>query len=308
MIVAPSKEWQDFSKEIIELQKVWKTIGFTPKKNNNEIYERFRAACDKFFKNKRTFFENINEKEEHNKQLKLDLCNQAEALQNSTEWKATTDSFIHLQKEWKNIGPVPRKDADKLWKRFRAACDTFFKAKEEYFSQLDKEQDNNLKKKLDIINKIEKLQISSDNQEEVLAELKLLQKEWSEIGFIPLNKKEEIQNKYRELINAKFEKLSIDDSKKKMLKYKVKLESISTNKFSDDKLSFERNKLETKLKQLNNEILLLENNIGFFSKSKNTQSLVNEVMSKIEKGKKEIELIQEQIRLLNKVEKNSNQE
>lgn len=295
------KDWTEKSAEIVEFQKLWKTIGFAPKKNNNEIYARFRKSCDDFFNKKRDFYQTIKDQEEYNKQKKIDLCIQAEGLQASTEWKKTTSELINLQKEWKNIGPVPKKDSEKLWKRFRGACDMFFNTKDEYFKSLDKMQDENLKKKQEIIQKVEAL-VLSDNQEESLQLLQEIQKEWTEIGHIPLDQKDKIQAQFRDAINKKFETLSLDDSKKKFLKYRVKMENMSSNKNVDDKISFERTKLHKKMKELQDEIVLLENNIGFFSKSANADAIINEVKAKIEKHRQELELIQKQARLLDQIE------
>jgi len=291
------KQWTEKSDEVIELQKIWRTIGFAPKKYNNDIYARFRKACDTFFSNKRAFFEQLKDTEEENKQRKIELCIEAEKLKDDTDWKKTTDDFIRLQNEWKNVGPVSRRDSEKLWKRFRSACDVFFNAKSAHFSTLDQQQDDNLKLKLALIEEIDAFELSDDHENN-LELLKDFQRRWSEIGFVPFKEKDRIQNKFRDALNKKFESLSMDSDKKKILKYRVKLENISQSKNSEDKISSERNKLYNKLKKLQNDIVTLENNIGFFSNSNNASSLIKDVENKIEKGKKEIELIKEQIKML----------
>ncbi len=204
MAITTHKEWENRSNDIIELQKVWKTIGFAPKKDNNKIYNRFRTACDNFFNNKREFYSQNREQQNDNMQLKTDLCVQAEALQDSEEWKKTTEELIALQKRWKEIGPVPYKYSDKIWRRFRHACDKFFERKEVYFSQIDNSYEQNLNRKKELIKKIEGLNIS-DNVEESLKKLKEFQREWAEIGFVPYKNKDEIQDKYRNVINRKFD-------------------------------------------------------------------------------------------------------
>lgn len=297
------KDWTDKSKEIIEIQKVWRTIGFAPKKHNNQIYERFRNACDAFFNRKRDFFQELKSEEEINKQKKTDLCIQAESLKDSTDWKNTTNELIAIQKEWKKIGVVPKKDSDKLWHRFRAACDTFFNAKDKHFASLDSEQETNLQKKLALIAELEKLEVSKSS-EETLEKLQQIQKEWTEIGFIPLKMKDKVNNQYRDLISKKFEGLNLDDKKTRMFKYKVKLEGLKNNK-SDGKFKSEKSKLITKLKTLQNDVVLLENNIGFFSKSNKAGNFIKDVQEKIEKGKKDIELLKEQIRLLDDIDDNN---
>lgn len=302
-IPSNTKAWLDKSNEIIEFQKVWKTIGYAPKKYNTEIYERFRKACDDFFTAKREFFQEIKDVEEQNKQKKIDLCIHAESLAESTDWKQTTTDLIKLQKEWKTIGQVARKDSEKLWKRFRAACDKFFELKESHFASFEIEQKENLTKKQEIISQIEAFELT-DNQEESLTALKNFQKDWTEIGFVPIKEKDSIQNRYREALNKKFDELKIDNEKKKELKFKVRLENIKQGKDSDNKLYSERQKLHNKLKAIQNDIVTLENNIGFFSNSKNAKSLISDVEKKIEKGKKDIELIKKQLRLLNEAEDN----
>ncbi|MBK8806368.1 MAG: DUF349 domain-containing protein [Bacteroidales bacterium] len=297
------KDWTDKSKEIIELQKLWRTIGFAPKKTNTLIYDRFREACDGFFNKKRDFFHDLKSEEEINKQKKIDLCLQAESLQSSTNWKETTGELIQLQKEWKTIGQIPKKDSEKLWTRFRAACDGFFNAKSTHFSQLDGEQENNLSKKTALIERLEKLTFN-ENIEESLEEIQLIQKEWTEIGFIPLSQKDKINNSFRDLLSKKFEELKIDDHKKKMLKYRVKLDGFKSAKEPEDKIRVEKNKLLNKLKTLQSDVVLLENNIGFFANSNKANDLKKDIEEKIQKGKETIETIKRQIRLLDEMDDN----
>jgi hypothetical protein len=293
-----AKEWEEKSKELIQLQKIWKTIGFAPKKYNTKIYERFRAACDGFFNNKRNFFSQNHEEQENNLQLKTELCIQAEALAESTDWKKTTDELIQLQKRWKTIGPVSLKSSDKIWKRFRAACDTFFNRKSKYYANINSTYKENLKLKNDIIKEIENFKVSA-NIEENLAALKEFQRKWSEIGYVPIKDKDIIQEKYRTVINTIFDKLKLDDEDKSLLKYRSKIESVETKPNADRRLSTEREKCYSKLKQLENDIALWENNIGFFASSKNAESLINDVEQKIKQAKEKIEILQEKLNILN---------
>lgn len=295
------KDWAQQSDQVVEFQKVWRTIGFAPKKYNNEIYARFRKACDEFFNKKRDFFGQLKAVEEENKQLKIELCIQAEKLQDDTDWKKTTDEFIRLQSEWKKIGPVSRRDSEKLWKRFRTACDIFFNNKSTHYETLDSEQDKNLEIKKALIHKIETFELTEDHEDN-LSKLKEFQREWADIGFVPFSEKDKIQNAFRDAINKKFENLNVDADKKKMLKYKVKVENYLQSKNPGDKIYSERSKLANKLKKLQNDIVTLENNIGFFANSNNASSLIKDVELKIEKGKKEIELLKDQIRLLDESE------
>lgn len=295
------KDWEKYYQEMVELQKVWRTIGFAPKKDNNKIYNRFRAACDSFFARKRDFFSQNKEEQNNNLQLKTDLCIQAESLKDSTEWKAATEDLIQLQKKWKEIGPVPRKYSDQIWKRFRAACDHFFKRKSEHFNSIDSEYDDNLKLKKQLIEEITSFE-PGDDPDENFQKLKDFQRRWSEIGFVPIKLKEEIQNKYREAINKQFENLKLDDGKKNMMRFKNKIENISAKPKSDRKLLMERDKYLNKLKQLENDIVVWENNIGFFAKSKNADQMIAEVRQKIENSKQEIKVLEEKIRMIDNLD------
>ena len=289
-------EWENKSKELIELQNVWKTIGFAPKKDNNKIYQRFRSACDVFFKRKREFYSQYKQEQHDNLQLKTDLCVQAEALSESTEWKKTTDELINIQKRWKEIGPVPRKHSDQIWKRFRAACDTFFNRKAKHFSKVDDSFMENLKKKRDLIERINSFK-PSNKVEENFEALKEFQREWSEIGFVPIKNKDEINHAYRDAINKRFDELKVDDSRKNILRFQTKVENLAANQ-KTNKLRNERDKLISKLKQLENDIILWENNIGFFAKSKNADAMIREVRGRIDRAKEEMVTIEEKIRVI----------
>lgn len=301
VVVNSPKEWEQLYQEMIELQKVWRTIGFAPKKDNNRIYNRFRAACDNFFNHKREFFAQNKEEQMNNLQLKNDLCVQAESLKDSTEWKSATEDLINLQKKWKEIGPVPRKQSDVVWKRFRAACDHFFNRKAQHFDTIDTQYEENQKLKLELIAEIENYK-PADNAEENFQRLKDFQRRWSEIGFVPIKLKDEIQKKYREAINKQFDNLKIDESKKNMLRFKNKLENISHKPKSDNKLRFERDKYINKLKQIENDIVVWENNIGFFAKSKNAESMIAEVQRKIQQGREEIKTLEDKINMIDSMD------
>jgi len=300
-VISSAKEWNKYSKEMIELQKVWKTIGFAPKKDNNKIYDRFRAACDTFFNSKREFYQDAREDQQNNLQLKTDLCIQAEALKDSSEWKKATEELISLQKSWKEVGPVPRKHSDEVWKRFRAACDYFFERKSKHFATVDSKYEVNLKAKEELIEQIIAFKVT-ENVEDSLKALKEFQRRWAEIGFVPLKKKDELQKRYREAINKHFEGLKIDNSKKNILKFKTKIDSIQGNPKLENKMRFERDKLFNQLKQLENDIVLWENNIGFFAKSKNADQLIKEVERKIEKARTDLKVIEEKIRMIDSMD------
>jgi hypothetical protein len=292
-----AKEWEEKSLEIIEAQKIWKTIGFTPKKDNNNIYARFREACDTFFIRKRGFFAVNKEEQKNNLQLKTDLCVQAEALKESTDWKNTTEQLINMQKMWKKIGPVPKKFSDAVWERFRSACDVFFERKSNFFANIDSTYEENLKKKQELIEKIEKYTLG-DDVDKNFENINIFQKEWAEIGYVPLKDKEEIQSRYKTAINNLFDQLKIDDEDKNAMKFNTKLSDIMTKPNAYKKIKLEREKLLNKLSTLENDIVIWENNIGFFSNSKNANSLIKDVETKIKNGKNSIALIQTKLRTL----------
>lgn len=300
--ITTNKEWNQRSKEMIELQKVWKTIGFAPKKDNTKIYERFRAACDAFFNKKREFYSEAKEEQANNLQLKTELCIQAESLMESTDWKKTTEEYILLQKRWKEIGPVPRKHSDEIWKRFRAACDHFFNRKSEHYAQIDGSYEANLKAKEELIAEIEAYQPDSDPKV-CLEALKEFQRRWAEIGFVPIKLKDEIQKRYREAVNKQFEKLNIEGVNNALLQFRLKVEAAVTNPRQLKRIRTEREKLFNRLRKLENDIALWENNIGFFSRSKNAEAMIKEVERKITAAKEEIGLLEEKIKLIDNIDK-----
>ena len=294
------KSFRDFDEradKIVSLQKMWRTIGFAPKKQNNKVYQRFREACDAFFEKKRTFYSDNKETQLNNLQLKTELCIQAESLQESTDWKSTSDALIRLQREWKEIGPVPRKQSEKTWKRFRKACDRFFNRKAEFFANLDTSYEDNLRAKTALIEELEKFEPGTDVHA-AFERLKEIQRKWTEIGFVPFNKKEEITNRYRNALNKEFDKLKIADEDKSILKYRTKLDSMKTNPKASRKVRNERDKFYTKIKQLESDIVLWENNIGFFAKSANADTMIREVREKIDSAKKMIKTLEEKVRMI----------
>jgi hypothetical protein len=295
------REWDDKSKELIELQKLWRTIGFAPKKDNNRIYERFRLASDKFFDRKREFYNQNKEEQQNNLQLKTDLCIQAEALKDSTDWKKTADEFIEIQKNWKQIGPVPRKYSDAIWKRFRAACDYFFENKSKHFSSVDSEQVENLKRKKELLEEVRNFSLTGDDGAD-LDNLKDFQRRFTEIGHVPYKEKDNIQNEFRDLINKHFDALRIDEKRRNLMKFKSKVVNSTGTPKGQNKMRFEREKYMNKLKQMENDLALLDNNVGFFANTKNAEALIEDVNQKISVTKEKIELLKEKIRIMDSME------
>jgi len=295
------RDWDEKSKELIELQKVWRTIGFAPKKDNNKIYERFRIASDKFFDRKREFYNQNKEEQQVNFQMKTDLCIQAEALKDSTDWKKTADEFIGIQKAWKEIGPVPRKFSDIIWKRFRAACDFFFENKAKHFSSIDGEQSDNLKRKRSLLDEVKEFVLSGDDNVD-LDKLKDFQRRFTEIGHVPFKDKDSIQNEFRDVINHHFDTLRIDEKRRNLMKFKSKVATNTTTGRGQNKMRFEREKYMTKLKQMETDLALLDNNIGFFANTKNASVLIDDVNQKIANTKEKIEFLKEKIRIMDAME------
>ena len=294
------KNFKDFDEKadvVVDLQKMWRTLGFAPKKQNNKVYQRFREACDTFFEKKRGFYADNKEVQQTNLQMKTELCIQAEGLQESTEWKATSDALIKLQKEWKEVGPVPRKQSERIWKRFRKACDHFFNKKTEHFATLDTSYEDNLKAKTAIIEELEKFDPGTDVQG-AFDRLKEIQRKWTDIGFVPFNVKEEITNRYRNALNKQFDRLKIGEDDKNILKYRTKLDSLKTNPKASRKVRNERDKFFTKIKQLESDIVLWENNIGFFAKSSKADNMIKEVEEKIDSAKKMIKILEEKVKMI----------
>ena len=291
------KEWEVKSKELIELQQIWKTIGFAPKKDNNLIYERFRTACDNFFNHKREFFKHYKKDQQDNLQQKTELCIQAEAMKDSTDWRHTTEEFIRIQKKWKEIGPVPRKYSDAIWKRFRTACDTFFENKSNFFKNIDSEHDKNLELKEKLIEEV-KNYTPGENVNDNFKALQEFQKRWNEIGHVPIADKDRVNQEFRKYINKHFDSLNLDEFSKNIQKFRNKLENLRNSDNFMDKLIVERNKIISRLKQLESDITTWENNIGFFAKSKKSEALVKDFQRKIDNGKQNIKLFNKKLDMI----------
>lgn len=290
------KAWQEKSDEIIELQNEWKKIGFAPKKDNVAIYERFRAACDEFFKQKNDFFKSTKKALVDNLTQKIALCEKAEALKDSVEWKSASDKLVLLQKEWKQIGAVPKKQSEIVWKRFISACDYFFERKEKEFKSQKNEQDENLAKKKEIIEQIKSLEIGEDSDAALVA-LKELTAKWNQIGFVPFKEKDKIYKVYKAAIDEKFDKLNLDRNARRMDVYKANLQDIANK--GQQKLQSERKRLLRQYESLTSEIATYENNIGFFSgSSKKAEGMIKDMELKVSKLKSEREVVLEKIKML----------
>ena len=292
------KEWDEQNKRVLELQEKWKTIGFAPKKNNVKIFERFRKACDIFFQNKSAFYKGIKETMDTNLEKKKALCEQAETLKDSQDWKETSDKMIALQKEWKSVGPVSRKFSDIVWKRFISACDYFFEQKGIHFSSQKSEEIENLKKKKEIIKKINEIDLNLPANEAV-SQIRDLMSEWNKAGFVPFREKDRIYKEYRTAVDKHFDRLKIDESERRLQSFKSNLGEISSGEKSRNKLLNEREKLMRTYERLKSDIQTYENNIGFLSiSSKGGGGLVKEMNRKIDSLKEELNLIVKKIEVI----------
>ena len=286
------QDWHNKTEEILALQAKWKTIGFAPQKMNTKIFERFRAACDDFFKRKADHFKSLKGSMNDNLEKKKQMCERAEALKDSTDWKTTAEILTKLQKEWKSVGPVAKKYSEPIWKRFVSACDYFFEQKSKAESIHRNAEQENLDKKKAIIEKLNTI-----NQEETPTGntgniVRELMKEWNSIGHVPFKDKDKIYKQYRTVVDALFDKMNLSASKKKLNNFKSSL-----NK--EVNLSREREKLMRAYENMKNEIKTYENNIGFLtSSSQKGNSLVTEMNRKIERLKNELELINQKISVI----------
>lgn len=294
------KEWQKKTDQINELFKVWKTIGRAPKAKNDEIWIRFKSSLDKFFLSKREFLGKLKDQQMNNLNLKIDLCVQAEAIKDSEDWKKTTNDLIRLQKEWKGIGPVPRRQSDKVWKRFRGACDEFFNRKSDFFKNIHVVEGDNLKSKKDLLKEINDYKISKDKGANMEA-LRGFQRRWMDIGHVPFKEKDKLQHEYREAVDALIDKMDINKSELTQSGFKNKIEMLKNDPDAEWRLKKERNYLFSKISKIKEDVALWENNIGFFSNSKQSDVLRKEFEHKIEKAKKEIEDCQDKMKLLNEI-------
>ena len=290
--------WQKKSNDVNELFKVWKTIGPAQKKLNDEIWARFKGSMDAFFSNKKEFFSRLKEQQLENYNRKLQLCVEAEALADSKEWKKATDRIKKLQEEWKKIGPVPKRHSDKIWKRFRSACDAFFTSKSEHFSGIKGVEEENLRLKRELLERIKAYEIKKERSENMEA-IKAFQREWMSIGYVPMKYKEATQDEYRKSIDALFDKMKLNENEISTAQYRNMVEGMKDDPESRDKVRKERNILTNKITKLREEISVLENNIGFFSGSKQSEIMRAEYEKKINRAKNDVKVLEAKLKILN---------
>lgn len=284
--------WNDATQKILEIQARWKEVGFAPQKMNLKIFERFRGACDEFFKQKSNFFKGVKSSQADNLERKRTLCEAAEALKDSEDWKNTADKLAKLQKEWKEIGAVPHKHSEALWKRFVGACDEFFERRNKATSSQRSVEQENLRQKRQIIEKIKSIDETLPENEQI-KQINSLSAEWNAIGFVPFKEKDKIYKEYKGEINAIYERLHVNSNQRKMADFRNNIATGGNN------LSRERERLIRQYENLKAEIATYENNIGFLSSSnKKGQSLVDVMHQKMDKLKGDAQIILKKIHLI----------
>ena len=286
-------DWDGVTQKIKDLQAEWKTIGFAPQKMNTAIFERFRQGCDAFFEKKNAFFRDLKEELGANLAKKKELVEKAESLMESTEWRSTGDILINLQKQWKEIGSVPRKYSDELWKRFTAACDHFFEARQAATADTRNEEKANKELKLSIIAQLKEL--AETEGENVLAKVKELQQKWSEVGHVPFRDKETLYKEYRALCDKIYDAYGVSQAKRRLNNFRQNLQQRIEN--AGGSLSDERQRMQRAYERMVAEIKTYENNIGFLnSSSKKGNSLVEAMNKKVEKLRDELNLLAQKIK------------
>ena len=290
-----SSDWERHTKEIIELQTEWKTIGFAPQKMNVKIFERFRAACDTFFAQKAEFFKTLKDTFKENADKKRALIEKAKALQDSTEWKSTSDKLINLQKEWKQIGMVPKKLGDQLWEEFLGACNKFFEARNAATAGTRGEEQQNLEKKRSVIEKLKAVaEEAGDNLQEKVQQLV---SEYQAIGHVPFREKDKVYEEYHAVLDKLYKDLNISVAKKRLNNFKQNLKQVAER--GENALDNERARLFRQYEAIKQEVQTYENNLGFLSvSSKKGSSLIDEMNRKVQKLKDDMQLVKEKIKAI----------
>lgn len=290
-----SNDWDKHTKAIMELQAEWKTIGFAPQKMNVKIFERFRKACDEFFKNKAEYFRNRKEEYKNNADKKRALIEKAKALQDSTDWKSTSDKFINLQKEWKTIGTVPKKMGDQMWQEFNGICNKFFEAANAAGAGTRSAEHQNLNKKREIVEQLKAL--TEQAGDDLQAKVQKLVAEYQAVGHVPYKEKDNIYEEYHAILDKLYKTLNISSAKRRLNNFKDNLKQVAGR--GENALDNERARLMRQYEQLKNEVQTYENNLGFLNaSSKKGNSLIDEMNRKVQKLKDQVQLVREKIKAI----------
>ncbi len=299
------KSWNETTDQLDELLKVWKTIGPVPRDVNDEIWIKFKSMIDNFYTEKKNYFGKLRDEQSENYNKKIDLCLKAEAIAKREDWKKATAELLQLQEEWKQTGAVSRKVSEKIWHRFRSACDEFFAKKGEYFNNIHGSEQENLKLKEAIIAELKEHQFG-DNKEENLTAIKDFQRRWMEIGFVPIAEKDRLQKEFRGIIDGYFEKLRITAREAEETAYRERIRNIAGD--SKKFVHGERKEFQEKIDKLKNDLNVWENNLGFLANSKQADLLKEEFEKKMQAARQQIALLQAKLRILNETEKNETEQ
>lgn len=299
-----TKVWNETSAALDELLKVWKSIGTVPKEQNEEIWSTFKGGIDRFYEQKKLHFETLKDEQTENYNKKIDLCLQAEAIAKREDWKKATEELLKLQDEWKKIGPVNKKVSEKIWQRFRGACDEFFSKKSEYYNNLRGSEQENLQKKEAILTEL-KAYSFGENKDENLNAIKDFQRRWMEVGYVPIAEKQRLQKEFRDTINGLFDQLKISAREAQANAYRERVRNTMGNHQS---LNNERNTLLTQIQRIQDDIKLWENNLGFLANSKQADLLKEEFEKKMQNARQQIALLEAKLRILDESEKGSENE
>ncbi len=290
-----TRQWDEVSSQLDELLKVWKTIGPVPREQNETIWTTFKSSIDNFYNRKREYFGRVKDEQTENYNKKIDLCLQAEAIAKRDDWRKATDELLKLQSEWKAIGPVAKRNSEKIWQRFRGACDEFFARKTEYYNNLRADENENLAKKEAILTQLKEYQFGED-KEENLRVIKDFQRQWMEIGFVPVEHKERLRNEFRKILDTHFENLKISARMAEENAFRDRVRNIAGDRRASGS---ERSQLHDRIEKLRNDINVWENNLGFLSNSKQANLLKSEFEKKVQNARQQLALLEAKLRILN---------
>jgi hypothetical protein len=293
------KAWNKQTKTLIDFQNNWKKIGFGPKKENEAVWKEFRSLCDDFFSQKSSFFENVQEEFDSLAKDKEQLIQEVESIKESTDWKGTSDRIIKLQRKWKEIGNVGQKNEQKLWKRFRAACDHFFAAKEKHFAELDAEKETNLTAKEEIIERI-KTHVLPKEKAEALKQLKAFTHEFAQVGHVPLKQKDRIYKAYKTAMDNHYEALNLKGEEKDNVLFQAKLDTLKGSSDAEYLIAQERASIKKQIEELQRNILQLENNMGFFANAKDDNPLKKQALKSIAAEQQKVGKLKKKLQLIKK--------
>lgn len=295
------KKWQEKTKEVIELQKKWKLVGFVPKDKAKTVWKAFRETCDSFFEKKRAHYAEIRKEQDANRDAKEALLIEAEELKDSTDWKDASNRLINLQKKWKEIGAAHQRDENKLWKKFRAACDHFFQARNAQKAENTEQEKDNLKAKEELLEKLEAF-APDPSDKGAIDDLKAFSEEWRKIGHVPFKQKDKVNKAYKQLMDEKFAILKVDKREKEKMRFEEKIDLLKSSDAKDKLVRKEQDFIRSKISKIESEINQYENNLGFFANSKGAEKMKEEVMKKINKAKQDVDALYAQLEVLDEVE------